>query len=130
MKVVLVTGGRAYPDPAHVFRVLDEEQPDLVIHGGASTWLPEQRIRLGADYQAECWCNARTVAQLKVPYRSALGRAGGPVRNEQMVSLLDDFRQMGHDCRVVAFPGGTGTADTIVRARRWGFEIREEASQR
>jgi hypothetical protein len=51
-----------------------------------------------------------------------LGRKAGPIRNQLM---LDE----GRPDVVVAFPGGRGTADMMMRARSAGVEVIEAASQ-
>lgn len=124
MKVVLVTGSRSYPDQAHVYQTLDEEMPDLVIHGGAKTFKTHQFGYQGADYFAGAWCDLHDVPQVKAPYKRALGKRGGPVRNTWMIGVLLMFLTQGHDCTVVAFPGNTGTADTMEKARRAGITVR------
>ena len=48
------------------------------------------------------------------------GKAAGGIRNQQM---LDE----GKPDLVIAFPGGTGTADMIRRARKAGVEVVEVA---
>lgn len=124
MKVVLVTGGRAYRDLAQVAAVLDEEAPDLIIHGGARTWDPATRTYSGADYYAGAWADEHDVPQLRVPYRRDLGKAGGPMRNGWAVDFLADLRLLGNECKGIAFPGGGGTADTVRKLRFRGFTPR------
>lgn len=132
MKVVLVTGGRAYKDRAHVDQVLTDDAPDLVIHGGAKTMNPGVVYNqtefgyLGADNFAGLWCDANDVPQLKAPYMRALGKRGGPIRNTWMIELLTMFEQAGHRCSVIAFPGGSGTDDTVDKALRAGFTVTRE----
>jgi len=46
------------------------------------------------------------------------GKAAGPIRNQQM---LDE----GRPHLVVAFPGGTGTADMVRRAKAAGVPVME-----
>lgn len=46
------------------------------------------------------------------------GRGAGPIRNRRMLDA-------GEPHLVVAFPGGTGTANMIDQARRRGIEVQE-----
>lgn len=108
---VLVCGGRAYTDMRTVTTCLDGlvPKPTLIIQGGA----------FGADACASEWAYKRDV-----PERQFLadwkkhGRAAGPIRNQQM---LDE----GQPDLVIAFPGGTGTADMVRRAKFAGVRVIE-----
>lgn len=113
---VLVTGGRAFSDKDAVWGFLDrihQEAPiSLLIHGFAK----------GADTLCREWALARGVPELAFPvsrddWRSK-GKAAGCLRNQQM---LDEARP---DI-LVAFPGGTGTADMKRRARKARLDILE-----
>lgn len=121
---VLVCGGRDYADKAKVDAVLDELQPATVIEGGAS----------GADRLAKSWCDAQGGAVEHLQFAADWGNitrpgaivrvkngrrydaAAGSVRNQRM---LDE----GKPDLVVAFPGGTGTADMVRRAKRAGVQV-------
>ena len=101
---VLVCGGRAYADQAHLDASLDAlhaARPlTLLIHGAA----------LGADSLAAWWAEKRGIAVRAFPTAWDLhDKAAGPMRNQQM---LDE----GRPDIVVAFPGGRGTADMVERA--------------
>lgn len=108
---VLVCGGRDYCDQARIYTALDrlhsERGVALIIEGGAR----------GADRIARSWAQARGI-----PYKTfdaawkRLGNAAGPVRNQQM---LDE----GGPDAVVAFPGGSGTADMVDRSIRAGLKV-------
>jgi hypothetical protein len=105
---VLVCGGRNYADTPSVFATLDEIMPTHVIHGAAS----------GADHIAGMWATARKVPCTAYPadWRKH-GKAAGPIRNQVMLeSSKPDL--------VIAFPGGSGTADMIRRAAAAGIEVR------
>src|SRR6478736_3076638 len=110
---ILVCGGRDYDDQAMLFGVLDmmaEQMPiHRIIQGGAD----------GADRLARLWCHSRKCAYENYPadWRKH-GRGAGPIRNQEM---LDD----GQPTKVVAFPGGRGTADMVRRARAAGVEVIE-----
>lgn len=110
---VLVCGGRNYRDRNAVFAKLNSvhahEPITLIIHGDAD----------GADRLADTWACANDVAVLVMRARWAEhGRAAGPIRNQLM---LDD----GKPDRVVAFPGGAGTADMVRRAKRAHVPVEE-----
>lgn len=110
---VLVTGGRDYIDELHVFRVLDALNAagvDLVIHGAAR----------GADKLAENWAKARSVPfQAYPPDYQKYGSDAPKVRNQRMIDE-------GKPDVVVAFPGGSGTADMVGRAVRAGIPVARE----
>jgi len=110
-RTVLVCGGRTYSDYQRLCEVLDQEDKAgriiLLVHGGAS----------GADKMAGRWALDRGIA-VKV-YEAdwaQYGRSAGPRRNEAMLGgSRPDL--------VVAFPGGTGTADMVRRARAVGTPV-------
>ena len=118
---VIVCGGRNYQDRNTVSGWLDKlfapvygtgdepykngtalPRPDLVIiQGGAS----------GADSFAMDWCVVNWVhfETYEADWKTH-GKAAGPIRNQKM---LDG----GKPDMVLAFPGGSGTADMKARAR-------------
>lgn len=122
---IMVTGGRTYGvlDPKKPlehprkraerrrFRsvmndVLTDRDVDEIIHGGAK----------GADMMAkeiavECGIKQTPFIADWIAY----GLRAGPIRNQAMVDSKPDF--------VVAFPGGTGTADAVSKARAAGIEV-------
>lgn len=86
--------------------------PDTVIISGAAS---------GADTAAVDWAVVNWVSFLEFPADwKKLGYAAGPIRNQQMIDE-------GRPDLVLAFPGGTGTADMVRRARAAGIEVREIA---
>lgn len=124
---VLVCGGRDYDDIERVYGVLDAIHTRLpithIISGGAS----------GADSIGEAWSDERPVYLLRFPaawtdletppvvkrYRrdgTAYNAAAGGIRNQRM---LDE----GKPHLVVAFPGGSGTADMVRRALKAGVAV-------
>lgn len=110
---IVVCGGRAYRDKATVYAVLDRLHKkigiDFLIQGAAD----------GADYIAWQWCQDRGVLCGSFPAQwDEYGRRAGPIRNQAMI---DEGRPDG----VVAFPGGSGTADMIERAHRAGIGVWE-----
>lgn len=106
----LVCGGRGYgltsDERAFIFAHLDALVPPatFVIAGGAR----------GADSVAVEWARARGIPS--EVYRADWNKhqnAAGPIRNTEM--LVE-----GKPDRVVAFPGGKGTADMLKKARAKG----------
>lgn len=110
---ILVCGGRDFANRELVFSTLDkldtENCIDVVIHGAAR----------GADTEAARWCSVRGVPAWPFPADWKRHQNGaGPIRNQQM---LDE----AFPTHVLAFPGGTGTADMVRRARAAGLPITE-----
>lgn len=113
---LLVCGGRLYADEPRLFNALDrlvEERgaPSLVVAGGAT----------GADDFAIRWAARRRLQRRVVPADwKTHGLAAGSLRNQKMLDLhAPDV--------VMAFPGGTGTADMVARATKAGIEVIEIA---
>lgn len=114
---ILVCGGRDYLDYPKVNSVLDDivqraNDPSevVIIQGGAK----------GADFLAKvyayCWgWGGLHCVEYPADWK-AYGKGAGAIRNQQM---LDE----GKPDLVVAFPGGSGTADMIRRARKAGVEV-------
>lgn len=97
--------------------VLLRSTPSIIIHGACRT---------GADALAADWAKRHRIPELPFPadWRpkplELLDLSAGPRRNQQMI---DD----GKPDLVIAFPGGTGTADCVKRARSEGIEVVEIA---
>ena len=118
MTRVLVCGGRKYglgndKEKLHVSQVLsalhDTRFISTVIEGGAE----------GADACAKIWADQASVpSQTYNADWKSHGRSAGPRRNQWM---LDE----GKPDLVVAFPGGSGTADMVRRAKAAGLEVIE-----
>lgn len=106
--IVLVTGGRDYWDWYTVELVLDLIGPSRLIHGCAT----------GADRLADNWAAKRGVTPNGYPILRGRGENGFQ-RNQRM---LDSEQRID---AVVAFPGHTGTADMIRRARKAGIHVIE-----
>lgn len=110
---VLVCGGRKYGNVTRVAQALEalarEHGALTVIEGGA----------LGADRIARTWAyhSGHTVHTFQADWKKH-GRAAGPIRNQKMLAA-------GKPDIVVAFPGGSGTADMVSRARAAGVKICE-----
>lgn len=111
---ILVCGGRDYNDAEAVNEALDavhrKRGITLIIEGGAT----------GADTLARQWAKQNgvqfeTEKVTKEEWRR-YGRAAGPMRNTRMLKKWDPEG-------VVAFPGGTGTADMIRQAQAAGIKV-------
>lgn len=107
MRTVLICGGRDYhltrDDRQWLFAKLREVGATRVIHGAArgadrESAAVAQQMRLKVTPFAANWVEDGR-------------RSAGPIRNQRMLDVgKPDF--------VIAFPGGTGTADMLQRARR------------
>ena len=114
MTRIIVCGGRNYTNRERLFKELDavhsERHISVLIEGGAR----------GADRLAFEW-GCQHVGILKIRCEADWvkhGRAAGPIRNQRMLN------ECAPDL-VVAFPGGSGTADMVRRARDAGVEVIE-----
>jgi len=108
---VLVCGGRDFENREWLYHELDQlhsEKPiNLIIQGGA----------VGADRLAKSWANSRYIDWVEVPADwKVYGKSAGSIRNQRM---LDEQKPD----LVVAFPGGTGTADMVKRAMKAGVSV-------
>lgn len=114
---ILVCGGRDFLDYLKLRDVLDSLIDDLedpsdvvIIQGGAK----------GADFLAKvyayCWGWGGLMCEEYSADWKKDGKAAGPIRNQKM---LDE----GRPDLVVSFPGGSGTADMVRRARKAGVEV-------
>lgn len=117
-RVVIVCGGREYPDRDRVFGALDlahgRQAITLIVHGACMD--PHTGELRGADRWADEWAREHGVAVERHPAEWHLwGHRAGPMRNKQMA-------EMGaHGC--VAFPGGPGTAHMCQQAERFGIPV-------
>lgn len=103
---VLVCGGRDYRDDRFLRHKLDELHARynfrLVIHGDAP----------GADFHALRWADDMEIEWWGFPAAwETFGKKAGHLRNKQM---LDE----GKPNLVVAFPGGHGTSDMVLQAKK------------
>ncbi len=110
---VLVCGGRNYDNFEAVCKNLEminwHDTIDLLIQGGAS----------GADDLARKWAtnNGVAVQTFNADWKK-WGKSAGPIRNEEM--LIG-----GRPDLVVAFPGGRGTADMVMKAKMANIDVME-----
>ena len=106
------TGGRDFADQVMFDDVMVRLVgmfgcPSKVVHGAAR----------GLDTMAAAWAGRMAIPCVGVPADwGNQGRAAGPLRNED---ILRKYKPK----RLVAFPGGRGTADMVRRARNRNGEI-------
>jgi hypothetical protein len=108
---ILVCGGRDYQNKVKVFEALNRIHTVIpiteVIHGAAP----------GADSLGALWATLNNVNARPFPADwKTHGKAAGPIRNQQMLTE-------GKPDRVLAFPGGNGTADMKARAIKAGIQV-------
>lgn len=117
-KRVLVCGGRHYVNHKYLFHILDGIDPELVITGtyqDPSTQLMDIK---GADNLAHTWCRMKGVQSVICEANFVYhGKPGGPIRNGRMLLLYPTL--------VLAFPGGTGTANMIKRSKACDVKVLE-----
>lgn len=116
---VCFTGGRDYEDydnVAEVMRLLSEFYDDdlRVMHGGArgaDTLVDEAARQFGVRTKvfAANW--------------ATYGKPAGVIRNKAMADYLEMCRSKDHTVEVIAFPGGTGTADMVRQAEQRGIDV-------
>lgn len=113
---LLVTGGRDYNNVDECWALLDRAHKQFtithLIHGDAR----------GLDRLADGWALARGVQPVRCPalwdyYKNTGGgkNPAGPIRNQFMAELYPDM--------VLAFPGGSGTANMVEQALRHGLRV-------
>lgn len=115
---VLVTGGVDYSNRQAIEERLGHYPPGtLVIHGAAR----------GADQMAGEVARATSKPVVVVPYFGHLGRAGGPVRNKKMLTILLGLEAMGYSISVEAFhpdlKQSKGTKDMVRIAKRANIKV-------
>lgn len=112
---VLVTGSRDMTDYALVKRTLDEIKPSVIIQGECPYG--------GADDLAARYAEANKLPCIGMrAHFKTIGKAAGPIRNGWMLKHAAPIDL------VVAFPGGTGTANMLAQAEKAGIPTREVKS--
>ena len=122
MNTILVTGGRNYDNRDNVFSILDRvhaKSPITLIVHGACCKRGSPLELTGSDRWAQEWAQDRQIPYMGHPAQWALlGDAAEPRRNQTML-----WATMPH--WVIAFPGGSGTADMVQRARQYSVRVWE-----
>lgn len=102
----LVCGGRDFANETMFDEVMGRLVgmwgcPSKIVHGAAR----------GADSLADAWAKRMAIDVAACPADwDEHGKAAGPIRNEDMLTNHKPKR-------VIAFPGGKGTADMVRRAK-------------
>ena len=132
---IVVTGGRTFglaeydATPARQRAAAQERKaledaldrlnpkPVILMHGAAK----------GADTLAGIWARRKGIEVAECPADwQTHGKAAGPRRNGEMLRRLIDMQNHnGFRVGVVAFPGGTGTADCQRQAEALGIPVWE-----
>lgn len=100
----IICGGRRFANVALIWKWLDgfhaETPISEVMTGGAT----------GVDNSANAWAQERQVLRHQcLADWPRYGKAAGPMRNRKMLEWGPDL--------VIAFSGGPGTADMVMRAK-------------
>lgn len=111
---VLICGGRKYTEYQYFWDTMDklhkEHKFTLVIDGACRT---------GADRLAGAWALKQQINSHRYPAKwIKLGMDAGPVRNTEMLDKESPDL-------VVAFPGGPGTNNMVVKAVERGIKVIE-----
>ena len=117
MKRVLVCGGRDYSDLRVIDRTLKEVHLrhgiGILIHGAAK----------GADEYCKQWAESNGIHAAGVrALWEFYDKPAGPKRNSVMLILQPEL--------LVAFPGGSGTADMVRKATNAGIPIHRASVQK
>lgn len=137
---ILVCGGRNFAAPIpydhslenkpamdeyrFVIRKLSEIiNPLSIYYNPNDNWLPNDIIIIngaakGVDSASTDWAivNFSQLEEYPADWKKH-GKAAGIIRNKQMLDLGVDL--------VIAFPGGTGTADMVKKAKKAGIKVIE-----
>ena len=122
--IVIICGGRDLTDGEFVFSSLDQIHSTInitrIIEGGQRTKnVKTGKVVGGADYWAFKWAEQNRIHCITVKANwNMYGAAAGPIRNQEMINRYNPKR-------LIAFPGGKGTADMKRRAKKAGIEVIE-----
>lgn len=106
---VIIAGGRTFNDLGALDRAIEASGFEIteVITGGAR----------GADTLAIRWAKAHDIpVSVYWAQWDIYGKRAGPLRNWRMTQFAE---------ALIALPGGLGTADMIMQARRKGLPVFE-----
>lgn len=113
--IAIIAGGRNYE-----FSDSDREFLDLFHDHYSMTCVVIGDAR-GADAEAREWAYSRGLVPVVFHANwDRLGKAAGPIRNQQMIYYVQGKQACG---LLIAFPGGKGTADMIRRAKAAHFQV-------
>lgn len=127
--IVVVTGGRNYQDRDAVFRALEEAAPALLFHGACCEKGKSQNLT-GADRWADEWAKMKQIPHFVFPAEwDRHGNSAGPRRNRQMLAgamaLVNNPGFTASIVKLLAFPGGRGTANCKKTAESLGIEVKD-----
>ena len=110
----LICGGRDFTDQ----QMFDGAMGQLIELRGCPSRIVEGGSK-GADKMGFYWATrmAIPVTEIYADWETH-GKAAGPIRNQKM---LDEQKPTV----LVAFPGGSGTADMVARSRKAGIDVIE-----
>lgn len=117
MRACIVTGSRKWTDAVAIRKALSEFDPAVVIHGAAA----------GADSLAGSLAEGFGYAVVRMPAQwERDGKRAGPIRNRNMLTVLQVLEACGYDVAVLAFPlpDSIGTRHMIEIAQRECIELR------
>ncbi len=117
--IVIVCGSRDYAWDVRDERWLDTQHAQLTLTEVVVGSLD------GADGHAYDWARRNGITRTLMDANwVGHGKGGGPRRNQRMLDYLYlRQRATGPDIAVLAFPGGTGTADMVRRAQQAGVLV-------
>lgn len=132
MKLAIVTGSRDWTSRTAIWSALDNEQPNIVMHGSCEVVKGATRTLRGADLFADEWARRFGVMLVTVPalFASPMGTRAGPVRNTFMAktaaAILAGWENQPHQVVVIAAPMGEsrGTRDMISKAEKHQWRVR------
>ena len=113
----LICGGRDFSDVEMFDNAMSDimnrfGHPSQIVHGAAK----------GADSMAGELAKRMAIDVVSCPANwKKLGRSAGPIRNRRMLSYQPD--------KIIAFPGGRGTADMIEKGRKAKIDVIEIRAQ-
>jgi hypothetical protein len=117
---VLVCGGRKYSDADTISKVLSQYPITFLINGGCKPrWINGKKC--SADFLAVEWAMKHNPPIPPITFDAdwdKYGKKAGPIRNRKMM-------REGKPDLVIAFPGGSGTADMVSVARAAGVPVVE-----
>ena len=116
---VIIAGGRDFTDYPKLRdtcdKILSTVKVTHILSGRNGTTV-NGVAKSGADAMGEQYASERGYLVKLFPYPADKGKAGGPIRNGQMVAEAD---------ALIAFDtGGPGTADVIKQAEGKGLKVR------
>jgi hypothetical protein len=111
VKIIVVTGSRYWTDKGKIRQVLLEEQPNLVIEGGAK----------GADKLALEVCREEYIRVININAEwNKYGYSAGPIRNSHMLDYGPDLVLAFHE----DISKSKGTKNCVEQAQKRGIPVR------